>query len=563
MAVEQEEMSSQTSGGSRPTPDASKEASQFDEQFQGLPEVQTTSGIVIKPLYTPKDVESLDYEEYLGFPGQYPFTRGVYPTMYRGQLWTIRQLGGMGSPRETNRRLQYLLAQGAAGLNICLDMATIMGYDSDDPLAAGEVGKAGVAIDSLRDMETVLDGIPLDEIGTSIVTNAQASVILAMYLVVAEKQGVPWDRLRGTIQNDLLKEYFAQNSYYFPPGDSIRVMMDIIEFCTERVPNWNTVSISGYHIREAGATAVQELAFTLADGMTYVESAIGRGIDVDRFAPRLSFFFCVYNNFFEEIAKFRAARRLWARIMHDRFGAKDPRSWKLRFHAQTSGASLTARQPENNIVRTTIQALASVLGGVQSLHTNAFDEALSLPTEKAATIALRTQQIIGHESGVTDTIDPLGGSYFLETLTSAMENEALRYIERIEALGGVLSAIDKGFLQTEIANAASRYQAEIERGERVIVGLNAFVQPGEEKKARVLTIDPRVEEEKKKDLQRLRAERDNLLVETRLAAIERAARSEENLMPRIVDAVRAYATLGEIIGVMRKAFGEHKELIVI
>jgi len=482
--------------------------------------------------------------------------------MYRGRLWTMRMFAGFGTAEETNARYKYLLEHGETGLSVAFDMPTLYGYDTDDPLAAGEFGKCGVAVSSLADMEILFDGLPVDKITTSMTINSPAAVIWAMYIVAAEKRGIPMEVLGGTIQNDILKEYIAQKEYIFPPEPSMRLVVDTFEFGAKHLPKWNTISISGYHIREAGATAVQELAFTLADGMEYVRWGIERGLDVDAFAPRLSFFFNSHNDFFEEIAKFRAARRIWAREMRETFGAKNPRSWWMRFHTQTAGCSLTAQQPENNIVRTAIQALAAVLGGTQSLHTNSMDEALALPSEKAVTIALRTQQIIAHESGVTNTVDPLGGSFFVEALTNRTEAAVYEYFRRIEALGGVIPAIERGFFQRELAESAYRYQREIDRHERTIVGVNEYVLD-EPLAIPLLQMDPEGERRQIARLQRVRAERDNQAVTERLAALETAARGTENLMPFILDAVRAYATLGEICGVFRKVFGEYREPVIV
>jgi len=518
---------------------------------------ETTSGVEIQRLYTPADTAALDYGQTLGFPGQYPFTRGAQPTMYRGRFWTMRQYAGFGTAEESNKRYRYLLEQGQTGLSVAFDLPTQMGRDSDHPLASGEVGRAGVAIDSLADMETLLNGIPLDKVSTSMTINSTASILLALYLVVAEKQRVSWDKVNGTIQNDLLKEYIARGTYIYPPGPSLRIITDIFAFCADRVPNWNTISISGYHIREAGSTAAQEIAFTLADGIAYVEAAISAGLDVDKFASRLSFFFNVHNNFFEEIAKFRAARRLWARIMKERFQAKDPRSWMLRTHAQTAGSTLTAQQPDNNIMRVTLQALAAVLGGTNSLHTNSKDEALALPTEDAVRIALRTQQVIAYESGVGDTIDPMAGSYFIESLTDQLETKAIEYIERIDKLGGAVKAIEAGYQQREIHEAAFRYQQAIESKEQIIVGVNEFT--GEENnQSEILKINLTLENQQKKKLAAVRAERSQAVAKTALEKIETTARTTGNLMPVIIDAVRAYATLGEISDAMRKVFGEYR-----
>ena len=519
----------------------------------------TVSGEGLEPLYTPEDIRDLDYRRDLGFPGCYPYTRGVQPTMYRGRLWTMRQFSGFGSVEDTNRRYKFLLEKGQTGLSVAFDMPTIMGLDSDDARAEGEVGRCGVAVDSLEDMEVLFSGIPLRDITSSMTINGPASVLLAFYLCVGEKQGASFSELGGTIQNDILKEYFAQKSWIFPPRPSMRIITDILAFCSREVPRWNTISISGYHIREAGSTAAQELAFTLADGFAYVEAGIETGLDVDDFAPRLSFFFNSHVDFFEEIAKYRAARRIWARHMREKYGALDPRSWMLRFHTQTAGCSLTAQQPENNIVRTAFQALSAVLGGTQSLHTNSMDETLALPTEKAVEIALRTQQIIAYESGVTNVIDPLAGSYFIEELTNRMEDEAEEYFRRIEELGGVLAAIDKGFFQREIADAAYRYQREIERGERVVVGVNRFQNPGETLTMDLLKIDPAVERRQRERLAELRASRASSEVESSLAALKEGAEGDANLMPLIISCARAYCTEGEIIGALREIFGEYKE----
>lgn len=517
----------------------------------------TTSGIPIKRLYTPADTATLNYQQKLDFPGQYPFTRGVQPTMYRGRFWTMRQYAGFGTAEESNKRYRYLLEQGQTGLSVAFDLPTQMGRDSDHQLAAGEVGRAGVAIDSLADMETLLNGIPLDTVSTSMTINATASILLALYLVVAEKQGVKWDQVNGTIQNDLLKEYIARGTYIYPPGPSLRIITDIFAFCAQEVPNWNTISISGYHIREAGSSAAQEIAFTLADGIAYVEAAVSAGLDVDTFASRLSFFFNVHNNFFEEIAKFRAARRLWAKIMKERFHAKDPRSWMLRTHAQTAGSTLTAQQPDNNIIRVTIQALAAVLGGTNSLHTNSRDEALALPTEDSVRIALRTQQVLAYESGVADTIDPMAGSYFVESLTDQLEAKAVEYIERIDKLGGAVKAIEAGYQQREIHEAAFRYQQAIESKEQVIVGVNDFTVE-EDNQGELLKIDRTLEEQQNKKLAAVRAERNQAATKSALEKIETVARDGGNLMPVIIDAVRSYATLGEISDAMRNVFGEYR-----
>ena len=522
----------------------------------------TISGEPVERLYTPLDLAGMDYERDLGFPGQYPYTRGVHPTMHRGRLWTMRMFAGFGSAEETNARYKYLLAHGETGLSVAFDFPTLYGYDTDDPLAEGEFGKCGVAISSLADMESLFDGIPVDEITTSMTINGPAAIIWAMYIAAAEKRGIPMQRLGGTIQNDILKEYTAQKSWLLPPGPSMRLIVDTFEFGSEHLPRWNTISISGYHIREAGSTAAQELAFTLADGMAYVQAAMERGLDVDRFAPRLSFFFNAHNDFFEEIAKYRAARRIWAREMRERFHAQDPRSWWLRFHTQTAGCSLTAQQPENNIVRTTMQALAAVLGGTQSLHTNSMDEALALPSELAARIALRTQQIIAHESGVASSVDPLGGSYLVEAWTNRLEAEAYAYFQKIEALGGVIPAIEQGFFQREIAASAYHYQNEIEERKRIVIGVNEHASE-EPLSVPLLKMDPQGEQRQRARLAKLRSERDNALLGQRLAALRSAAQGKDNLMPYILDAVRAHATLGETCAVLREVFGEYREPVII
>src|SRR5579885_1435642 len=520
--------------------------------------VTTQSGMPIKRLYTPEDGAHLDYERDLGMPGEYPYTRGVQPTMYRGKPWTMRMFAGFGTAEETNERFKYLLKEGQMGLSVAFDMATLYGYDHDHEMALGEFGKCGVAVSSLADMEILFDGIPLDKVTTSMTINSPAPAIWAMYIAAAEKQGVPMEKLGGTLQNDILKEYIAQKEFLFPPEPSMRLVIDTIEFGTRHMPRWNTVSISGYHIREAGATAVQELAFTLSDGLAYVDGTLARGLKIDEFAPRLSFFFDVHNDFFEEIAKFRAGRRIWARLMRERYGAKDPRSWLLRTHAQTAGVSLTAQQPDNNIVRTTIQALAAVLGGTQSLHTNSLDEALALPTERAALIALRTQQIIASESGVVNTVDPLGGSYFVEALTDKMEQEALDYINRIDSLGGVLACIQNGFFQREIAESAYRFQQEVDLHKRVIVGVNDYVMD-EDIKVPTLYIDYEGEKAQIERLHRIRRERDNTAVQRALDNLRRVSEGTENTMPAIIEAVKVYATLGEIMDVFRAVFGEYME----
>jgi methylmalonyl-CoA mutase N-terminal domain/subunit len=516
------------------------------------------SDIEIKRLYKPKDVEDFDYKQDLGEPGEYPYTRGPYNNMYRGRLWTMRQFAGFGTAAQTNERFKFLIDHGQTGLSVAFHLPTIYGYESSDERALGEVGKEGVAIDTLKDMETLFDGIDLSKISTSMTINAPASILLAMYIVVAEKQGVSSEELRGTIQNDILKEYIAQKSWIFPPEPSVRLIVDTIEYCTENVPQWYTISISGYHIREAGSTAVQELAFTLADGFAYVEAAMERGMDVDDFSHRLSFFFNAHNNFFEEIAKYRAARRIWAKRMKEKYGAQNPESMRLRFHTQTAGVSLTAQDPENNIVRVAYQGLAAVLGGTQSLHTNSFDEALCLPTEKSVRIALRTQQIMAHETGVADTVDPLAGSYYVEWLTNKMEEEANKYFDRIDELGGVIPAIKKNFFQKEIANASYKYQKEVERGERIIVGINKF-KPKNEKQPDILKIDDKVALEQIENLKKVKKERDNEAVEIKLAELKEAAQGEENLMPYIINAVREYASVGEIIGKLKEVFGTYRE----
>lgn len=525
-------------------------------------EFETSSGIKVKRAYTPEDIENLDYARDLSYPGQYPYTRGVQPTMYRGKFWTMRQYAGFATAEESNKRYKYLLEQGQTGLSVAFDLPTQIGYDSDHPLSEGEVGKVGVAIDSLRDMEILFDGIPLDKVSTSMTINAPASVLLAMYIAVAEKQGVTADQLSGTIQNDILKEYIARGTYIFPVEPSMRLITNIFEYCSKNVPKWNTISISGYHIREAGSTAAQEVAFTLADGIAYVEAAIKAGLDVDEFAPRLSFFFNAHNELLEEVSKFRAARRLWAKIMKDRFNAKNPKSLMLRFHTQTAGCTLTAQQPDNNIVRVAMQTLAAVLGGTQSLHTNSRDEALALPTEDSVRIALRTQQIVAYESGVTETVDPLAGSYYVESLTDQIEKMAEEYINKIDELGGAPKAIDRGYIQKEIQDSAYKYQMAIESGDRVVVGVNKF-QIKESAPKGLLKVDPIVGELQSQKLVKLRAERDNNKVNAALEAMRTAAKGDDNLMPFILEAVRAYATLGEICGVLREEFGEYQQSIVL
>lgn len=523
---------------------------------------KTSSGIDVKNIFTPLDIKNKDYLNDLNFPGEYPFTRGVQPTMYRGRFWTMRQYAGFGNAEESNERYKYLLSQGQTGLSIAFDLPTQIGYDSDHPMAEGEVGKVGVAIDSLKDMEILFDGIPLDKVSTSMTINAPAAILLAMYIAVAEKQGVTPDKLKGTIQNDILKEYIARGTYIFPTGPSMRLITNVFEYCSKNVPKWNTISISGYHIREAGATAVQEVAFTLADGIAYVEAAIKAGLDVDEFAPRLSFFFNAHSDLLEEVAKFRAARRMWARIMKERFHAKNPKSLMLRFHTQTAGSTLTAQQPDNNIVRVTLQALAAVLGGTQSLHTNSRDEALALPSEDSVRIALRTQQIIAYESGICDTPDPLAGSYFIEYLTDQIEAKATEYINKIDALGGAAKAIDKGFMQKEIQDSAYKFQKEVESGERAIVGLNKF-QIKEPPHKGLLKVDPKVGEMQKEKIKKVKESRDNAKVKATLEKLRKAAATDENLMPTILNAVREYATLGEICDVLRSVFGEYRQHIIL
>ncbi len=519
----------------------------------------TSSDIELPRFLLPPDPDP-DYLETLGFPGAYPFTRGVQPTMYRSRLWTMRQYAGYATAEETNARFRFLLSQGQTGLSVAFDLPTQIGYDADHPMASGEVGRVGVSISSLDDMRRLFAGIPLDQVSTSMTINAPAAILLAMYIAVAKEQGVEPRRLRGTVQNDILKEYVARGTYIFPPAPSMRLVTDIFRYCAREVPRWNTISISGYHIREAGATAVQEVAFTLANAIAYVEAAIEAGLEVDRFAPRLAFFFNAHNHFLEEIAKFRAARRLWARIMRERFQAQDPRSWRLRFHTQTAGSTLTAQQPENNVVRVTLQALAAVLGGTQSLHTNSRDEALWLPTEESVRIALRTQQIIAHEAGVADTVDPLAGSYLIEHLTDEIERRAMAYIERIDAMGGALAAIERGYIQAEIAEAAYRYQQAVERGEQIVVGVNAFTIP-EETGTRLerLVVDPAIEARQRERLAALRARRDNRRVAELLSHLERAARTpDEPLMPLFIEAVEHDVTLGEICGLLRQVWGEYR-----
>jgi len=523
---------------------------------------ETASHIPVRPLYTPADLEGWDYSRQVGFPGEFPFTRGVQASMYRGRLWTMRQYAGMGDAEESNKRYKYLLANGTTGLSVAFDLPTQIGLDSDNPLALGEVGKVGVAIDSIEDMQRLFDGIELTKISTSMTINATAAILLALYVAVARRQGGDTRKLSGTVQNDVLKEYIARGTYIYRPHEAMRIITDMFAWTHENVPDWNTISISGYHMREAGSTAVQEVAFTLGNGIAYVQAAINAGLDVDRFAPRLSFFFNAHSNFLEEVAKFRAARRMWAEIMRDQFKAKNPKSWMLRFHTQTAGSTLTAQQPENNIVRTAIQAMAAVLGGTQSLHTNSYDEALALPTEQSARIALRTQQIIAYESGVPQTIDPLAGSYYIEALTNEIERRALQYLDKIDALGGMLKAIERGFVQQEIQNAAYDYQRQVDHAEAVVVGVNRFTVE-EEKAIPIQHIDESLERKQVERVRALRARRAAQPWKDSLAKIEDAARSGANLMPHIVTAVDANATVGEISDTLRKVFGEYKEAVVI
>lgn len=518
----------------------------------------TISGVSVKALYTEDDLQDFSYPRDLADPGEYPYTRGIHRTMYRGKLWTMRQFSGFGSPEDTNQRLHYLLKQGQTGLSIAFDLPTLMGYDSDHPMAEGEVGKCGVSVSSLADMETLLAGLPLERVSTSMTINSPAAIVWAMYLVAAEKSGADWKRLSGTLQNDILKEYIAQKEYIFPPAPSMRLVVDSIAFSTKETPRWNPISISGYHIREAGSTAVQELAFTLRDGMEYVDWVRRAGLGVDEFAPRLSFFFNAHNDLFEEVAKFRAARKVWATVMRERYGAQNPRSWLCRFHTQTAGCSLTAQQPYNNVVRTAIQALAGVLGGTQSLHTNSLDEAWALPTEHAATVALRTQQVIAHESGVTQAADPLGGSYFLEKLTLDTERACYEYFDEIDALGGMVAAIEKGFPQREIHEAAYAYQQAVERKEKIIVGVNDFVAE-EERPVDILVIDGAIAQRQRERLAGLKKQRDAERVQQTLEALGSAAQTDRNLMPYILECVRAYATLGEMCDVLRRVFGTYEE----
>ena len=525
------------------------------------PEFTTTSSFQVGRLYTPADVSDLDYSEDLGYPGQFPYTRGIHPTMYRGRLWTMREFSGFGTAEETNCRFKYLLSEGETGLSVAFDYPTITGYDSDHPFAQGEVGRCGVAVSSLADMETLFAGIPLDKVSTSMTINGPAAILLAMYIAVGQKQGISPELLSGTTQNDMLKEFFAQKLCIFPPKPSVKLVIDVIEYCAKGLPKWNPISISGYHIREAGANAVQELAFTLADGLAYVQATLDRGLDVDEFAPRLSFFFAAHNDLFEEVAKFRAARKIWAKFMKERFKARNPRSMWMRMHVQTSGCALTAQQPINNVIRVAIQGLAAVLGGTQSLHTNSFDEALALPSEEAVRIALRTQQIIAHESGIPNTVDPLGGSFYLEALTKQMEEEALKYIDQIEAMGGIFQAIEKGFLQKEIANSAYKYQQDVDEKRRIIVGLNEYAE-NQTSKIPLLKIDPQLEEVQLRKLRRLKESRNRDLVTRTLERLRQASEKDNNLMAHILDCVEAYCTLGEICGVLREVYGQYQELVV-
>jgi len=543
------------------------EESNYKKTISKFPERQTEfstqSFTKVDPLYIPQFSDLENYNEKLGYPGQYPFTRGVQSTMYRGRLWTMRQYAGFGTAKESNERYRYLLSQGQSGLSVAFDLPTQIGYDSDDPMSLGEVGKVGVAIDTLADMEILFDQIPLDKVSTSMTINAPASVLLAMYIAVAEKQGVTKDKISGTIQNDILKEYVARGTYIYPPKPSMRLITNIFEYCSKEVPKWNTISISGYHIREAGSTAAQEVGFTLADGIAYVDAAIKAGLDVDDFAGQLSFFFNAHNDLLEEVAKYRAARRLWARIMKERFGAKKDKSQMLRFHTQTAGSTLTAQQVDNNIIRVTIQTLAAVLGGTQSLHTNSRDEALALPTEESVKIALRTQQIVAYESGVTNTIDPLAGSYYIEALTDQIEKEAEEYINKIDSLGGVVQAIESGYIQTEIQKSAYKFNQELEGGERIVVGVNKFVEKEEQHKGKILKIDETIQKNQIEFLNKVRAQRNNDEVNKKLAELKKAAEGNNNLMPYILDAVKVYASIGEICNTMRGVFGEYKEHVVI
>lgn len=543
--------------------DISRRKNEWQAEYDTAPKREdiftTISGMAIEPLVSPSDLPEFDYSQYLGFPGSYPYTRGIHSSMYRGRFWTMRQFAGFGTPDDTNKRFKYLLGQGQTGLSTAFDMPTLMGYDSDHERSRGEVGKEGVSVSSLEDMESLFDGIDLSLITTSMTVNCTAAIIFAMYIVMAEKKGVPRHKLRGTLQNDMLKEFIAQREWISPPVPSVKIVVDVMEFCANEVPGWHAVSISGYHIREAGSTAVQELAFTLADGICYVEEALKRGLDIESFAPRLSFFFNVHNDFLEEVSKFRAARRMWSRIMRGRFGANDPRCLLLKTHAQTAGASLTAQQPVNNVARVTIQALAAVLGGTQSLHTNSMDETLALPTEEAVTVALRTQQIIAEESGVTNSIDPLGGSYLIESLTDRIENEAMEYIEKIDSLGGMINAIQDGYPQKEIADSAYKYQREVDTGIKTIVGVNKYRSQEEEITIPTLKIDEEVEESQREKLKSLKFRRNNNAVANCLREIELSAKENRNLMPSIIEAVKVYATLGEISDVFRRVYGEYRD----
>jgi methylmalonyl-CoA mutase N-terminal domain/subunit len=522
----------------------------------------SVSGEDVKGLYTPEDFDLDNYTDNIGFPGQYPFTRGIHANGYRGKIWTMRQFAGFGSPEDTNERFKYLLSKGQTGLSIAFDLPTLMGCDADDELSEGEVGICGVSISSLEDMEILLNGIPLEEVSTSMTINSPAAMIFAFYLAVAEKQGVPFDKLRGTLQNDILKEYIAQKEYIYPPGPSVNIITDMIEFCTSNVPQWNPVSVSGYHIREAGSTAVQELAYTLADGFAYIEACMKRGMDVDSFAPRISYFFNSHLDFFEEIAKFRAARRIYAKRMKEKYGAENPRSWWLRFHTQTAGCTLTAQQPENNIVRTAFQAMAAVLGGTQSLHTNSMDETLALPSEKAVKVALRTQQLLAYETGIINTVDPLGGSYYVESLTDKMEEGANKIFDEIDALGGVVPAIETGYFQKEIADAAYRYQLELEKKEKFVVGVNEFVEEEEKLEIPILQISPEVERVQKQRLHDLKQRRDNTAVENCISEIDRTIVEGRNIMPALIESVKNYVTLGEMVNALKKHYGTYKESVV-
>ena len=542
------------------------EKNTYQKSINRKPERQnkftTASFSQVNPLYTLDDIKVEDYLDKINFPGAYPYTRGIQPTMYRGKLWTMRQYAGFGNAKESNKRYRYLLSQGTSGLSVAFDLPTQIGYDSDDPIAYGEVGKVGVAIDTLADMEILFDKIPLDKISTSMTINASAAVLLAMYIAVAEKQGVSKDKISGTIQNDILKEYIARGTYIYPPKASMRLITNIFEYCAEEVPKWNTISISGYHIREAGSTAAQEIGFTLANGIAYVQAALKAGLDVDDFAGQLSFFFNAHNDLLEEVAKYRAARRLWAKIMREKFKAKKDRSMMLRFHTQTAGSTLTAQQVDNNIIRVTVQTLAAVLGGTQSLHTNSKDEALALPTEASVMTALRTQQIVAYESGIANTIDPLAGSYFMEAMTDQIEKEAEEYINKIDSMGGMITAIENGYIQKEIQNAAYKYEKEIENGDRIIVGVNKF-QVKEDQKPDLLKIDLKVQDEQIKFLQKVKSERDNGKVNSTLNNLKKAAEGDENIIPFILSAVKAYASVGEICNSMRSVFGEYKETVIV